>query len=56
MFLLKKLTRLPYVQMKIKGMQSIDSIEAYGCGTRKDLVSEEEEINCSNIVKRAKND
>ena len=37
-------------------MQSIDSIEAYGYGMRKDLVSEEEEINCSNIIKRVKND
>ena len=37
-------------------MHSIDSIEAYGYGTRKDLVSEEEESNCNNIIKRAKND
>ena len=35
-------------------MQSIDSIEAYAYGTSKDLVSEKEEIICSNIIKRYK--
>ena len=30
-------------------MQSIDSIETYAYGTSKDLLSEKEEINCSNI-------
>ena len=29
-------------------MQSIDSIETYAYGTSKDLVSEREEIKCSN--------
>ena len=32
-------------------MQSIDSIETYGYGTSKDLVSEKEEIKCNNILK-----
>ena len=44
MFLLKKLMRL----------QSNDSIEKYAYGAIKDLVSEKEEIKCSNIVKRYK--
>ena len=30
-------------------MQSIDSIETYAYGTRKDLVSDKEEIKCNNI-------
>ena len=29
-------------------MESIDSIETYAYGTKKDLVSEKEEIKCSN--------
>ena len=33
-------------------MQSIDSIETYGYGTRKDLVSEKEEIKLNNTIKR----
>ena len=33
-------------------MQSIDSIETYVYGTIKNLVSEKEEIKCSNIIKR----
>ena len=33
-------------------MHSTDSIETYAYGTRKDLVSEKEEINCSNIIKQ----
>ena len=44
MFLLKKSMRL----------QSNDSIEKYAYGAIKDLVSEKEEIKCSNIVKRYK--
>ena len=38
-----------------KRMQSIDLIETYAYGTRKDLVSEEEEIKWNNIIKRYKN-
>ena len=37
-----------------KRMQSIDSIEAYAYGTIKDLISEKEEINSSNIIKQHK--
>ena len=39
-----------------KRMQSIDSIETYAYETSKDLVSEKEEIKCSNIIKLYKND
>ena len=35
-------------------MQSFDSIETYAYATRKDLVSEEEENKCNNIIKRYK--
>ena len=51
MFLLKKLTRLPYDH---KRMQSIDSIETYAYGTSKDVVSEKQGIKCNNIIKRYK--
>ena len=37
-----------------KRIQSIDSIESYAYGTRKDLVSQKEEIKCNNIIKRYK--
>ena len=37
-------------------MQLIDLIEIYAYGTRKDLVSEKEEVKCNNIVKQYKND
>ena len=37
-------------------MQSIDSVETYAYGTRKNLVSEKEEIKCNNVIKRYKND
>ena len=36
-------------------MRSIDSVAAYEYGTSKDLVSEKEEIKCSNIINRYKN-
>ena len=32
-------------------MESTDSIELYAYGLSKDLVSEKEEIKCSNIIK-----
>ena len=35
-------------------MQPIDSIETYAYATSKDLVSDKEEIKCSNIIKRYK--
>ena len=35
-------------------MQPIDSTEKYPYGTRKVLVSEKEEIRCSNIIKQCK--
>ena len=35
-------------------MQSIDSTETYAYGTSKDLVSDKEEIEDSNIIKRYK--
>ena len=38
-----------------KRMESIDSIETYGYGTSKDLVSDKEEIKSNNIIKRYKN-
>ena len=33
-------------------MKSADSMETYAYGTSKDLVSEKEEIKCSNMIKR----
>ena len=39
-----------------KRMQSIDSIEKYAYVMRKYIVSEKEEIRCSTIMKRYKND
>ena len=35
-------------------MQSIDSIETYANGMRKDLVSEKQGIKCNNIINRYK--
>ena len=33
-------------------MRSVDSMETYAYGTSKDLVSEKEEIQCNNLIKR----
>ena len=35
-------------------MQSIDLIETYAYGTRKDIVSEKEEAKCNNRIKQNK--
>ena len=37
-------------------MQSINLIETYSYGTRKDLVRTKGEIKCENIIKQYKND
>ena len=39
-----------------KKMQSINSIETFAYRTSKDIVIKKEEIKCSNIIKRYKND
>ena len=36
-------------------MQSIDSVEIYAYGTRKDLISKKEKIKCNHIIKQYKN-
>ena len=38
-----------------KRIQSIDSIQTYAKGTSKDLICNNEEIKCSNIIKQYKN-
>ena len=35
-------------------MQSMDSIETYAYGMRKDLVNEKKEKKCNNVIKRYK--
>ena len=37
-----------------KRIQSIDSIETYAYATSKNLISDKEEIECSNIIKQYK--
>ena len=54
MFLLKKINKIALSSNDDKRMQSTDSIESYAYGTSKDLVSEKEEIKCSNMIKQCK--
>ena len=53
--LLRKLIRLLYVQMMKKECNTL-TWEKHAYGTFKDLVSEEEEIKCNNVIKQYKND
>ena len=48
MFLLKKLIRLPWVQMMIKECNQL--IETYAIGTSKNLVNEKEQIKYNTIT------
>ena len=52
----EEINKIPLSSNDDKRMQSIDSIQTSAYGTSKDLVSEKEEIKCSNIKKRCKND
>ena len=47
----EKINKIALSSNDDKRRQSIDSIETYGYGTSKDLVSEKEEIKCSNKIK-----
>ena len=51
----KEIDKITLISNDDKGIQSIDSIETYACGTSKDVVSEKEVITCNNIMKRYKN-
>ena len=55
MFLLKKFIKSLYVQIiKDKRIQSIDSVETYAYGTRKDLICKKEKTKCNSIIKQCK--
>ena len=47
----EKINKIALSSNDDKRRQSIDSIETYGYGTSKDLVSEKEEIKCNNKIK-----
>ena len=51
----EKINKIALSSNDCKRVQSTDLIEWCAYGTR-DLVSEKEEINCNNIIKRYKND
>ena len=51
----KEIDKITLISNDDKGIQSIDSIETYACGTSKDVVSQKEGIKCNNIMKRYKN-
>ena len=53
-FISKEINKIASSSNDAKRMESIDSIETYAYGTRKYLVSDKEEIKCSNIIKRYK--
>ena len=50
----KEINKIALSSNDDKRMQSVDSIETYAYGTSKYLVSEKEEIKCSNIIARHK--
>ena len=50
----EKINKIALSSNDDKRRQSIDSIETYGYGTSKDLVSEKEEIKCNNKIKWCK--
>ena len=52
----EEINKIPLSSNDDQTMQSIDSIEKYAYEASKDLVSEKEEIECNNIIKRYKND
>ena len=52
----EEVSKIPLSANDDKGIQSIDSIETYAYGTRKNLVSKKDKIKCNDIMKQHKND
>ena len=50
----KKINKITLSSNDDKRIQSIDSIEKYGYGISKDLVSDKQEVKCNNIIKNIK--
>ena len=50
----KEINKIALISNDDKRMQSIALIEMYAYGTSKKIVSEKEDINCNNILKRWK--
>ena len=50
----KEINKIALISNDDKRMQSIALIEMYAYGTSKEIVSEKEDINCNNILKRWK--
>ena len=48
---LEKFNKINLISNGYKRIQSIDSIETYGYGKSKDLISKNEEIKCNDIIK-----
>ena len=55
-FFQKKKKKIALSSNDYRRIQSIDSIETYAYGTRKDVITKKEEIKCNSIIKRYKND
>ena len=55
MHILKKLIRVPQV-LTIKKEYSQLILQRHAYGTNKDILYENEQINCNNIIKNTKND
>ena len=50
----EEINKIALISNDDKRMQSIDSLETYVYGTSKDLVTQKEDIKCSNIIKKYK--
>ena len=50
----EEIIKIPLSSNDDKRMQTIHLIETYAYGISKDLVSEQEEIKCNNIIKQCK--
>ena len=50
----QEINKIALISNDDKRMQSIALIEMYAYGTSKEIVSEKEDINCNNILKRWK--
>ena len=55
-FFTEKINKIALSSIDNTRMQSIDSIKTSAHETSKDLVSQKEEIKCSNIIKQYEND
>ena len=51
---MEEINKIPLSSNDHKRIRSVDLVQTYACGTKKDLIRKQEETICNNIIKQYK--